>query len=126
MATKQDRTYAEAVAAARAAMQRTREWYLTDASHDYRTHGPATAQEIAAAARSQGWSAAANTLAQLPVSKTTMRALIDRVCAEVGCDPHTPLASPIPAEVAEAFAELQRREANLASFRTLRSKLEAA
>jgi hypothetical protein len=40
--------------------------------------------------------------------------------------PAHPLASPIPAEVAEAFAELQRREANLASFRTLRSKLEAA
>jgi hypothetical protein len=122
--TKTDKTFAAAVAAARAAMTKTIAWHLTDEARDYRTHGCPQPQEIAAAARHRGWEAGLNVLDQLTLTKKARRVLADRLCAEVGCEPEAPLDSPVPEEVAEAFAELRRREDNLATFRSLRASLE--
>lgn len=123
---KVDKVYAEAVEAARAAMTKTIAWHLTEEARDYRTYGCPQPQEIAAAARQRGWEAGLNVLDQLRLSKRAFRALADRLCAEVGCDPNGSLDdSPIPDEVAEAFAELRRREDNLAGFMALRDKLNA-
>lgn len=125
MATKAERVYAQAVEAARAAMTKTIAWHLTDEASDCRTHGCPQPQEIAGAARFRGWEAGLAVLAQLRLTKKGFRALADRLTAEVGCDPGAPLAGPVADEVAEAFAELRRREDNLAGFLKLRTSLEA-